>query len=454
MPKSAKGNTKTSPPSARIKVCEIKKGLAGRKVKAVDRAPHFDAFLGHVTSYFSKPICYWENRRPNIDRTMVVPSPHPIAYGVHGFWRTAIVVLALWFQPFVAWAQVTSLNQLSSYDAGEIIVSYYEYLALDCPNETACAFTKTISTPGQTQHKRVAAAITGFSLWTPKPDQIGKIAVRVAGIRGSAPGTVDLNVSGDFESSGKQLFSYRVQIAVIESSVEAVDLTEVSAACSVGRCPVSMIAHGAVPNGHRFLGFGLQMFDSDRMTSPLWGAVALPITTSIDPATGDVTAKLQCGSSLSPRLTHHNLSGPCETRWVAIAALPNKIVGGAVSGLALTPVAPQTVTASAGINSPNPITSTPSMVCVPHPNPPNGYLDVLAGFFLLSGQVRGNAFTPAAGDTSGMEVGVTTLGFDSTTGAPLLTYQMGLPVTQQLLPGLPPAISPLSYLRLTISGCL
>jgi hypothetical protein len=373
--------------------------------------------------------------------------------GVRRIKYVLIATLAL-FLPTAVQAQIKSLTPLANYDAGENIVSYFEYLALDCPDEGACAYNQAISTPGREGHTRVAAVITGFSLWTPLPDDIGKIAVRLSATRGPTPGTVNLKVSGLFQPSRGSRFSYRVQIAVIESTVEGFAFTGAGAACSLGKCPVSMVARSAVPQGYRFLGFGLQQFDSDRKFSPLWGAVAAPVNASVDPSTGDVSASLTCGTVQSAGKPIPTLSGPCETNWVAIAVRPNSVVGGPASGLPLLPsIAPYTGIGGAAINSPNPNMTTPALVCSPHPRPSKGFVDVLAGFYLLAGQLSGSSFIPAVGKTYGMEVGVTTLGF-SPSGAPQLIYRMGLPVTQPMVGGLPPAVSPLTYLRLTTSICL
>ena len=368
--------------------------------------------------------------------------------------RCALIAALVLCLPCIVQAQITTLTPLATYDAGENIVSYFEYLALDCPNEGACLYNNVVSTTSRVGHTRVAAVITGFSLWTPLPDTIGKIAVRVKGSDGAATGTVNLRVSGLFQSPHNSRFSYRVQIAIIESTVEGFTLTATGAACPQGVCPVQMTAPGAVPAGQRFLGFGLQMFDSDRPFSPLWGAVAVPVTTAVDPVSGDVRARLSCGTVQSAATRTPTLSGPCETTWVAIAARPNSVVGGPASGLPLIfSLAPYTGIGAAAVNSPNPGTATPTLVCAPHPRPSKGFIDVLAGFYLLAGQLSGGSFIPAKGDAYGMEVSAGSIGF-SATGSPQVTYGMGLPVTQPVPGGLPPAVSPVTYLRLTTSVCL
>jgi hypothetical protein len=381
-----------------------------------------------------------------------------VAKGKNGFSlansRWAFIGALVLCLPCIVQAQITTFTPLATYDAGENIVSYFEYLALDCPDETACSYNNVISTTSRVGHTRTAAVITGFSLWTPLPDMIGKIAIRVKGSEGSAPGAVDLRISGLFLLPRNSKFSYRVQVAIIESTVEGFTLTQTGAACAIGKCPVPMTAPGAVPAGQRFLGFGLQVFDSDRPFLPLWGAVAVPVTTAIDPTSGNVSARLTCGTVEPAGTKTPTLSGPCETNWVAIAARPNNVLGGPANGLPLIfPLAPYTGFGAAAVNSPNPGTTTPTLTCNPHPKPSKGFVDVLGGFYLLAGHVSGGSFTPAKGNAYGMEVGVSSIDF-SASGSPQLMYRMGLPVTQSVVGGLPPAVSPVTYLRLTTSICL
>jgi len=386
-------------------------------------------------------------------KRIVNPTNNTETFGLRST-KWALIAALVLFLPCIVQAQITTLTPLASYDAGENIVSYFEYLALDCPNEGVCAYYDVISTTSRVVHTRVAAVITGFSLWTPLPDDaIGPIAIRVNGKRGPATGTVALTVSGKFLSKHNPKFSYRVQIAIIESTVEGFMLTETGAACSQGKCPVQMIVPGAVPAGHQFLGFGLQTFDSDRKFSPLWGAVAMPVTTAVDPVSGDVSASFLCGTVQLAGTKTPALSGPCETNWVAIAARPNSLAGGLANGLPLIfSLAPYTGIGAAAVNSPSPGTATPALTCAPHPKPAKGFLDVLAGFYLLAGQLSGGSFIPAKGSAYGMEVSVSSISFGAS-GNPQLTYRMGLPVTQLVIGGLPPSLSPVTYLRLTTGVC-
>lgn len=207
----------------------------------------------------------------------------------------SFVVLAMVIAAPAA-AQTTALTPLVQYDAGENIVSYFRYVAFDCPDEAACRYTGVVTTPSRSGHVRVQAVITGFKLWIKQADISGPLAVRSRATRNSV-GSVDLMISGRLTSPKNRTFSYEITVAVIESTVEGFALTEVGAACPFSRCPVTMTAPGAVPAGYNFLGFGLAQFDSDRLaTDPFWGAVALPKTTSVDPNTGNVTASLACGT--------------------------------------------------------------------------------------------------------------------------------------------------------------
>lgn len=348
-------------------------------------------------------------------------------------------------------AQTTTLTPLASYDAGENVVSYYRYVALDCPNERSCSHLSVISTPGRAAHKHIAAVVTGFRLWVPVADNIGKIAVRVDAASAGTVGQVNLSVAGFFETKQRQKFSYEVTVAVIESTIEGFLLTKTGAACAVGGCPTPFLAAGAVPQGWTLVGIGLRQFDSDRNISPLGGAVALPIVTSIKD--GDVIGTMLCGTVQKPGVAIPTVSGPCETNWVLIAAHVAIANGPRPSGPPWGPLGPWSVMPASGINSPNPSSTTPGMVCAAHPRPSQGFLDTLAGFYVVAGQFTGGKLTLANGPATSLEMNVSSLGL-AAPGVPQVTYSVGLTVSQVVVPSLPPAVVPLSYVRASTLVCL
>jgi hypothetical protein len=74
------------------------------------------------------------------------------------------VICAVAFSILVgdAWAQTKTLTPLVSYDAsGNNIVSYYRYVVLDCPDETACTYQSVIMTPGRAEQSHIVGVITG-----------------------------------------------------------------------------------------------------------------------------------------------------------------------------------------------------------------------------------------------------------------------------------------------------
>ena len=350
-------------------------------------------------------------------------------------------------------AQTTTLTPLASYDAGENIVSYYRYVALDCPNAPICSHRSVLTTPGRAAHKHIAAVVTGFRLWVPVADNIGKIAVRVDAASAGNVGQVNLSVLGLFETKQNQKFSYEVTVAVIESTIEGFLLTKTHVDCGVGVCPKPFSAAGAVPPGWTLVGFGLAGFDSDRKIAPLWGAVALPIVKSIDPVNGDVSATMHCGTVQKPGVAIPTVSGPCETNWVLIAAHVAIANGPRPSGPPWWLLSPWSVVPASGINSPNPSSTTPGMVCAAHPRPSPGFLDALAGFYAFAGQFTGGRFTLAKGPATSLEMNVSSLGL-AAPGVPQVTYSAGLTVSQVVVPSLPPAVVPLTYVRASTLVCL
>ena len=350
-------------------------------------------------------------------------------------------------------AQTMTLTPLASYDAGENIVSYYRYVALDCPSQSACAHSAVITTPGRVAHTHIAAVVTGFRLWAPVAGNIGKIAVRVGAASAGSPGQVNLFVAGLFETTKNKVFSYEVTVAVIESTIEGFLLTRTSAACPVGVCPIVFSTPGAVPPGWVLVGFGLSQFDSDRAPAPLRGATVLPIVNAIDPSNGDVRTTMLCGTVPKHGGAATTLSGPCETGWVVIAAHVSIANGGRPSGPPWWPLSPWSAVPASGINSLNPASTTPGMLCAPHPRPSPGFLDALAGFFAFAGQIIGGKFKPAVGPAQSLEMNVPSLGL-AAPGAPQVTYSAGLAVLQAVAPPLPPAVAPLTYARASTLVCL
>ena len=350
-------------------------------------------------------------------------------------------------------ATTTTLTPITSFNAGENIVSYYRYLATDCPNEAACSYNSTIATSGTVLHKHVAAVITGIRMWVADADHIGKIALRVSASSAGSPGLSNLAVSGTLNTRKAQLFSYEVTLAVIEGTIEGFLVTKTGIACNVGGCPVPFSIASAVPPGWVLVGIGLSQFDSDRTVSPLWGMVVLPVVNSIDPSNGDVKATMHCGTMTKPGATPMTLSGPCETNWVVVAAHIGVANGSPPSGPASFPLTPWTKVPASGINNPNPSSATPSMLCLPHPRPSPGFLDMLEGFFLLAGQSASGKFTPAIGLVSSVEMSTPSIGWTSP-GMPQVTYGAGLTVSQVVASALPPAVAPLTYARASALVCL
>lgn len=350
-------------------------------------------------------------------------------------------------------AQTMTLTPIISFNAGENIVSYYRYVALDCANESACAHDSVIATPGKIQHKHVAAVVTGFRMWVADADYIGNIAIRVNASLAGSPGLVKLQASGKFNTRKIQNFSYEVTVAVIEGTIEGFLLTKAGAACNVGNCPVPFSVPGAMPPGWVLVGIGLAQFDSDRPIAPLWGADVIPIVNSVDPTSGDVRATMHCGTVAKSGARTTTLSGPCETNWVVIAAHIGVSNGSRPSGPPSLPPTAWTAIPASGINNPNPSSVTVGMLCSPHPRPSPGFLDALEGFFLLAGQATGGNFTPAVGLVSSVEVNTPSVGLVSP-GTPQVTYSAGLTATQVVAPPLPAANAPLTYGRISTLVCL
>jgi hypothetical protein len=373
----------------------------------------------------------------------------------------AVAVLALALAPSAS-AAVTSLTPLASYDAGENIVSYYEYLALDCPDVPTCALSQIVATPSRAAHKNVQAVMTGFKLWTARPEKtVGRIVVEVHGAKAGV-GMVNLGARGWYVPGSPGLFSFRIEIAVIESTVEGFNMIGFGEACSAQTCPKTVVVPGVAPPHWGFVGFALRNFDSDRPTSPLFAARAELRAQSIDPASGDVTAVFACGTVLKNGGRLGDVSGPCETAWVAIAIRDNNVAGNP-PGFPLAP-GPTFGTGygGSGLNVPNPSLSTPALFCIGHPTPSKGFLDTLAGFHLRAGVLNLPSlgpltYDPARGGSWGLDVSVSGLSFTpgstGVPGVPHETFSAGLPALQVVGP-LGPVLAPVTYTRMNTSLCL
>lgn len=362
-------------------------------------------------------------------------------------------------------APVTNLTQLTAIGSGPTLVTYWQYKASDCPDEAACRYTGTINTGASSAYETAVPVIAGFELMLAKPDGIGPIAVRVSGQRGpNKPGDVDLQISAQLRNAGNKSFSYSVTIAVIETfPSEGWRLTTSGAACSKGQCPVALnfaAQGGAVPNDYWLVGIALQMFDSDRSPGPLWGAYAVPTKINRDPATGNLTSELHCGTAGSPHLAPATLTGACETKWVAIAARANTDTvlpihagpPGAFPG-------PLTYFTSQG---PSPSSAVIPQTCpTASSRPTRGYLDALGGFALFTGSNRitvqelpgvtpnMSAFSPLPGMVSNLTATATQFTF-SPGGAMHTHYGMALTSAQ----GKPPLPAPLTAARWSVMVCL
>jgi len=350
-------------------------------------------------------------------------------------------------------AAVTTLTQLTTIGGGPTLVTYWQYSARDCADEAACRYTGTINTGASGAYKTAVPVVAGFELSVPRRDAIGPIAVRLSGQRGAnKPGDVDLQVSAQLRSGSNQLFSYTVTIAVIESfPPEGWRLTASGAACSKGLCPVPInfaAPDGVVPHDYWLVGIALQMFDSDRNAGPLWAAYAVPTDIQRDVATGNLTSMLNCGTATARSLAQADVTGACETKWVAIAARVNTDTQ--LPLLASLPGIYPGLLTFLTIAGPSPSTGLIQHTC-PSSRPIRGYLDALAGFALLTG-LNGNPFQPLPGMVSTLSTSASDFKF-SPTGLIQTRYGMALTSPQQLIPMLPPLPVPLTAARWSVLAC-
>lgn len=313
-------------------------------------------------------------------------------------------------------AATATLVRLGSIDAGETVISHFRYEARDCKDAFECSFLRqpvpgVLKTASRTSHfqaqpaeQHVAAMLTGFKLWSSKQVDPGKVKVSVDVQRGGMPGQVKLTqllALYEVDTSAGYSFSYDISFVVVESTVEGVHFLRTSQACRPP-CPSLQMSTARLPVDLTVLGFGLRSFDSDRPIAPLFGAAAFP--SKIKVTQGQmVESVISCGTVRRPPADE--LSGPCESHWVIMAARiqstpPPRLGPG--SSATLTPWVIQTPPVNhMPLNVPAPLTTPIDFQCRTQPQKLRGMLFAMHGFRLLAGISTSNAqsvvgFTPFA----------------------------------------------------------